>query len=253
MNNRLPDLNDLAFTGRNKQYGAYLLRKKYTRYLFISTLLTVLIVSIIILAFFLHFFFEEGRALELNYITDVQYFSMPLPQDDNNKLAGSLPLESTEEEAPQVVDSVTQEKLKPDTYLSTPEEENQALDSAGKNAGNAVTGNGSGDASGIVKVIDVYPRFPGGDEARLWFLRKTVRYPETALKASIQGIVLVVFIIEIDGSVSNVGVDKGIGGGCDEEAVRVVKLMPKWEPARRAGKPVRIVVRIPIIFRLPGK
>ena len=132
MSNRLPDLNDLAFAGRNKEYGAYPLRKKYPRYLLISTLLTVLMVSIVFLAFFLHFFLEEGRIPEFNYITDVQYFSMPLPKDDINKPAGSLPWNHTKEEAPLVVDSVTQANLKPDKYLATPEEENQVPDSAGK-------------------------------------------------------------------------------------------------------------------------
>jgi periplasmic protein TonB len=250
---RIPDLNDLAFEGRNQEYGAYPLRKKYPLYLFISILAGVFAFSILIMVFFLENILGSDSPVEMSYYTEVQYYSMPVPDIDLAKLAGSLPKPMEEQQIPVVSDTVTDQNLKPAEEPPPPEEEKTKSDTAGKNQGNAVSGTGAGDAGGIVTVIDVYPKFPGGDEARLWFLRKNIRYPETALKNGVQGVVIVVFIIETDGSLSNIEVNKGIGGNCDEEAVRVVKMMPRWEAARRSGKPVRVIVRMPITFRMPGK
>ena len=252
--NRVIDLFDIVFTGRNQAYGGYVLRKSYPRNLHVSTILAVCFAVIIVLTPFLYFYFEPLPLLDDDMITDVEYFSvMPPPNDDVNKLAGSLPEQAPEEMAPVVTDSVTEEKLKPVEDKPPVEEEERPADSAGKSPGNALSGYGTGDADGLVSMIDVYPRFPGGDDARLWFLRKNVRYPESAMKAGTQGVIVVVFIIETDGSVSNIEVTKAIGGGCDEEAIRVVKLMPRWEPARRNGKAVRVVIRMPIVFKMPGK
>ncbi len=126
-------------------------------------------------------------------------------------------------------------------------------DSSGTSDRGSPEGEPGGAEGGISSNVDVYPRFPGGDEARLYFLRKNVRYPELAIKNQVQGVVLLVFVIEIDGSVSNIRVSRGIGGGCDEESVRVTKMMPQWDPGKRNGKAVRVLVRMPIVFRIPGK
>ena len=72
-------------------------------------------------------------------------------------------------------------------------------------------------------------------------------------KTGIEGVVMVIFVIEPNGTLSNIEVSKGIGGGCDEEAIRVVKAMPLWEPGRRSGRAVRVLVRMPIVFKIPGK
>ena len=63
---------------------------------------------------------------------------------------------------------------------------------------------------------------------------------------------MVSLIVEKDGTVSNIRIVNGIGGGCDEEAVRVVSSMPRWTPAKRNGKPVRIILKMPVVFRIPG-
>ena len=71
-----------------------------------------------------------------------------------------------------------------------------------------------------------------------------------ARESGIQGVVYVTFVVEPDGSISNVRVIRGIGGGCDEEAIRVVKMMPKWIPGNQRGKPVRVQFNMPIKFTL---
>ena len=94
------------------------------------------------------------------------------------------------------------------------------------------------------------PSFPGGASALLSFLQDNVHYPEEALKDSIQGKVVVSFIIEKDGSISNVQVARGVHPLLDKEAVRVVGLMPKWNPAKSNGDYLRVKYNVPVIFKL---
>jgi len=97
------------------------------------------------------------------------------------------------------------------------------------------------------------PSYPSGDNARIDFMVKNITYPEKAKKNNIQGTVFVTFVIETDGSITNVKVLRGIGGGCDEEAVRVIKLMPKWNPGMQRGEAVRTQFNIPIKFTFDEK
>jgi protein TonB len=82
------------------------------------------------------------------------------------------------------------------------------------------------------------------------YLTSNIRYPEQARELDIQGTVFIEFVVEKDGSITNVVVKRGIGGGCDEEAVRVVKSMPKWKPGKQRGKPVRVRYTLPVRFQL---
>jgi TonB family protein len=104
----------------------------------------------------------------------------------------------------------------------------------------------------IFQVVDEMPEFPGGPEAMMKFVTSNVKYPEKAKDEGIAGRVFVSFVVEKDGTVSNVKVLRGIGGGCDEEAVRVVKSMPKWKPGMQKGKPVRVNFNMPFTFKLDG-
>ena len=106
------------------------------------------------------------------------------------------------------------------------------------------------DNDTVLSICEVMPEFPGGMEKFMEFLSGNIKYPETAKDKNISGRVFIQFVIEKDGAVSNVKVMKGIGGGCDEEAVRVVKSMPKWKPGMQDGKPVRVNYTLPILFKL---
>lgn len=102
----------------------------------------------------------------------------------------------------------------------------------------------------IFTIVEEQPSFPGGEAALFEYLKKNIVYPTIAKESGIQGTVFVQFVVEPDGSVSNVKVLRGIGGGCDEEAVRVVKSMPRWNPGKQRGKPVRVYFNLPIRFVL---
>lgn len=104
----------------------------------------------------------------------------------------------------------------------------------------------------IFTVVEESPSFPGGDVARIKFLQQNIVYPQMARESGIQGTVYVTFVVERNGNVTDVRVLRGIGGGCDEEAVRVIKAMPKWQPGKQRGKPVRVQFNMPIKFTLAG-
>jgi TonB family protein len=100
--------------------------------------------------------------------------------------------------------------------------------------------------------VDQWPSYPGGDTAMINFFKRNLQYPEMAKANNIEGRVFVRFVVEKDGTVSNVAVLRGIGGGCDEEALRVVKLM-QWNPGRQNGSALRVQYTLPILFSLAGK
>ncbi len=102
----------------------------------------------------------------------------------------------------------------------------------------------------VFVVVEKMPAYPGGDEARIKFLKENMKYPQEARQKGISGRVFVTFVVEKDGSTTNVKILRGIGGGCDEEAIRVVSLMPAWNPGLEKGKPVRVQFNLPIMFSL---
>ena len=102
----------------------------------------------------------------------------------------------------------------------------------------------------IFQIVEEMPAFPGGEAKLMEYVGKNVKYPQIARESGIKGRVFVSFVVEPDGSVSNVKVLRGIGGGCDEEAMRVVKAMPKWKPGKQRGKAVRVSYMLPVNFQL---
>lgn len=94
------------------------------------------------------------------------------------------------------------------------------------------------------------PRFPDGEKALVEYLSDNIKYPKAAKKQKIEGRVLLTFIVEKDGSLSEISVYRSVGGGCDEEALRVVEEMPLWTPARENGRAVRCRYTLPVLFRL---
>ncbi|HPE57776.1 MAG TPA: TonB family protein [Bacteroidales bacterium] len=106
--------------------------------------------------------------------------------------------------------------------------------------------------STIFAVVQKMPQFPGGDDARFKYIAENITYPPEALNKGIEGRVFVTFIVEKDGSISNIKTLRGIGSGCDEEAMRIVSNMPRWEPGTQRGKPVRVQFNMPILFQISG-
>jgi periplasmic protein TonB len=101
-------------------------------------------------------------------------------------------------------------------------------------------------------IIEELPQFPGGEKELFKFVSTNLNYPDIASQQGIEGIVYVTFTVEKDGSVGDIEILRGIGGGCDEEALRVVSIMPAWKPGTQKGKPVSVRYNMPVRFSLSG-
>ncbi len=104
----------------------------------------------------------------------------------------------------------------------------------------------------IFTVVEEAPEFIGGDEKLYEFLGDNMIYPQMARESGIQGIVYITFVVEPNGAITNVRVLRDIGGGCGEEATRVVNAMPKWKAGKQRGKAVRVQFNLPVKFTLEG-
>ncbi|MCR9016822.1 energy transducer TonB [Aquiflexum gelatinilyticum] len=110
-----------------------------------------------------------------------------------------------------------------------------------------------GSSDEVFDMVDEFPQFPGGIEAWGNFMKDNLKYPASAKDKGIEGTVYITFIINKDGSVSDAEILRGIGGGCDEEALRVVKASPNWNPGKKDGKIVRSRMRLPVQYALGKK
>jgi protein TonB len=135
----------------------------------------------------------------------------------------------------------TPQKSDPNADISIPEPVSK---------GPVSTDKSSVDPSKIFTSVEAEPTFPGGIEMFYKFLQYNIRYPAKAFENKIQGKVFVSFVVEKDGSLTDIKVLRGIGGGCDEEAVRVMNTSPKWRPGIQNGRPVRVQYTMPIGFNL---
>ena len=103
-------------------------------------------------------------------------------------------------------------------------------------------------ADEIFSIVEKQPQPEGGMAAFMAYVAENIRYPEAALRARVQGKVFVQFVVNADGSLVDFKVIKGIGAGCDEEAIRVLKGSPNWVPGKQRGKPVRVRMMVPVFF-----
>lgn len=105
----------------------------------------------------------------------------------------------------------------------------------------------------LITVVENMPEYPGGFDAMFDFINGNLEYPQEAKDAEIEGKVFVSFIVEQDGSLSSIKLLRGIGYGCDEAAMDVVRKMPNWKPATQRGKPVRVQYQLPFNFKLENE
>lgn len=106
------------------------------------------------------------------------------------------------------------------------------------------------DSEKVFTIVEEMPQFPGGDTGMFAFIKDNIRYPLEARTNNIQGKVYVSFIVDTNGAVINSKIVRGIGGGCDEEAMRVISMMPQWIPGKQNGKHVKVAYTTPIYFKI---
>ena len=256
LRNRL-DFDDLLFEKRNRDYGAYQLRKKYNSVMIGGIIAgTLLVATLVIVPFILANRDDKIHTGGIRYVK-VQMENMePPPEQIIVPQAPPPPiLKKTEELAkyvpPVIVDSVPPNEKSlatADELLSRPTNEISEIDGTGSVDDMGLGQDGS-DSDEPFFQVEIMPTFKGGDisKFREWVAMR-VNYPQEAIDKRIRGTVFLTFIVEKDGTVSNVTVIKGIHELLDKEAARVISESPKWTPGLQRGQPVRIRYSIPLSF-----
>ena len=249
-------MDDIVFKGRNQEYGSYFLRKKYRRFLTISLILGFLVVGGVVAYPLVTALINKSRLIrekEKEVVANMEKIRQDeLPPPPPPPPPPEAIVEKVKFTAPVVVEDTTIEvnmasmddlNKKGNNEAPTEDVEVEVKEEAPKVIETPVQAE-------IFTVVEEQPGYPGGEEARIGFLQQNIKYPEEAKELGIQGKVFVTFVVEVDGSITDVRVLRGIGGGCDEEAIRVVRAMPKWVPGKQRGVPVRVQFNLPIKFTL---
>lgn len=265
---------DLVFADRNKTYGAYELRSKSSKIMTKALLISAglfLLVSFAPLVYSKMFpSIVEVVAPPKVVVLDNVIHEMKKPEPEKKiEPAKSDPVKvktiavssnivvvdkkelpeppSIKEMQDAVISNKTQDgEIKPNLVINN-------VVATGNGDGLGKEGAATGwDANAIVGIegVDEYPEFADGMKAFTKYMERNLRYPSQAQEEGIKGKVFISFVVEIDGSITDVKVLRGIGFGCDEEAIKVIKKSPLWKPGKNKGTPVRVRYNMPINFNL---
>ena len=253
------DFDDLLFEKRNRDYGAYQLRKKYNSVMVAGILLaTLLVVSSVVMPFMISP--HSGKVLSggISYV-QVRMENLEPPVDEIIVPPPPPPPDAARMQEiikyvpPVVVDTLLPLEMSQQTtddVLAQPSTEN--IITGGTGTGNDLSSGQEGiETDEAFFIVEVMPSFKGGDLNKFsdW-VRKRTNYPQAAVDQRIEGKVYVTFVIETDGSVSNVTVVKGVNPLIDMEAVRTIQSSPKWSPGLQRGQPVRVRCSMGLNFAL---
>ena len=263
---------DLVFEGRNQAYGAYQLRKNTGKRNLLSLLVMAAVAILIGIAVGVNKVIEANKA-KVSVTTDVELSK--LAEKKEAKVERKEPVKMQEEQ--KVVEKVkssvkfTAPVIKKDDEVK-PEDEMKSQEDLAKTAtaigvfdvkGNdeaegevlkakevIVTEKPKEEETKVFDVVEQMPSFPGGQNALFEYLSKNIKYPVVAEENGVQGRVIVTFVVERDGSITDVKVAKSVDPSLDKEAMRVVRSMPHWIPGKQNGSAVRVKFTVPVTFRL---
>lgn len=264
----------LVFSNRNKNYGAYVLRKESSNIMVRALVIVVPIFLLLFVAPMLYAQLKPQPDKEVQVVMETRDVDIihelkpekPKAKEIEKELPKAEPVIEKVKQVNLSVNIVVVDKLDVAEPPTTIDLQNAVVGSVttdgeegkgnAKVTGNTEGGDGSGTATeGTNEIFDTYgveefPEFPGGMAAWSKFIQKNLRYPYMAQEKGVQGKVFVSFVIEKDGSVSDVALVKGIGAGCDEEALRVIKKSPRWKPGKQNKKEVRVRYNMPINYTI---
>ena len=267
--------SDLMFENRNKEYGAYVLRRQTTSRN-IKSIIAVLILFAIVMVYMVakNAYDDYQKA----HMAQTQVTELTALQDQKKEAKVERKEIVKQEKVEQVVEKVkssikfTAPVIKKDDEVR-PEDEMKSQDEIMNSKvavgfANVIGNDESGEVlkakemiinepvkpkeeeNKVFDVVEQMPSFPGGMAALMAYLQKSIKYPPVAEENGIQGRVVCTFVVERDGSVTDVKVAKSVDPSLDKEAVRVVSAMPKWIPGKQNGQSVRVKYTLPVTFRL---
>ena len=264
---------DLVFEGRNQAYGAYKLRKGTAKRNVWALLIVGLAAALLSLGLQLQKMAEANKKVENTQAVELAKLNTEKKEAKVEKK--EIIKQEPEKVVEQVKSSVkfTAPIIKKDSEVK--EEDEIKLDEVQKSdkAVGAFTVEGNDEVGGAVlkakediaapeppkhvveetkifTVVEQMPMYPGGDAALMGYLRDNIKYPTVAAENGVQGRVVVGFVVERDGSITDVNILRGVDPSLDREAMRVVKSMPRWNPGKQNGSAVRVKYQVPVSFRL---
>lgn len=256
-----PVRNDLVFENKHKDYGAYDLRKNHNRSVAIALLITgasfIFVVSLPAIIDWIKNATEEV-AVPID-MTQVD-LTAPPPLDETEPPPPPPPpppvMETVKFTPPVVTDEEVVEDPPPVQTEETPQISTVTQEGTGDEDIIIPENTGNGVVEPVIEapltIVEQMPTFPGGEVEMMKYIQKNVQYPQVEKEAGISGTCYVTFVVEKDGSITDVKVLRGVSGGpgCDKEAQRVVKSMPHWKPGKQNGREVRVQFNLPIKFTL---
>ena len=265
---------DLVFEGRNQAYGAYKLRKGTSKRNIWSLIIVALAAILLFLGLQLQKMAEANKTVE-----NTQAVELAKLQEKKKEAKVEKKQEIIKQEPEKVVEQVkssvkftapvikkdNEVKEEDEIKLEEVEKSNKAVGSFNVEGNDEVGGavlkakeeiaapeppKQVVEETKIFTVVEQMPLFPGGDAALMGYLRDNIHYPTVAAENGVQGRVVVGFVVERDGSITDVNVLRSVDPSLDREAMRVVKSMPKWTPGKQNGSAVRVKYQVPVTFRL---
>lgn len=250
--------DDIVFEKRNKDYGAYINRKNYSKYVIIALGITVAVLILVLAAPAIARLLksaekaEDPTLKEMTVTLDQPPPITPQPPPPDVRIPPPvktvikfLPPKVTEKEVVEEEPMPTIEEIK--------ENETGAVEQVG--TGEVVFEEPVVESTGeeedkIFYAVEQQAEFPGGIQAMMKFLQKNIKYPASAKRMGIEGKVFVKFIVDKEGGISNIEIMKGMNADLDKEAIRVIKLMPPWKPGKQNGRSVKSQFVLPVYFKL---
>jgi periplasmic protein TonB len=255
------DYLDIVFDGRNKAYGGYELRRNYGQRV-AKSMMVLVFLALSISALAVRNLKPGKKAIE--YVTpvapiDPHIFDPPItpppPPVPPPPPPPPAPPHPTTRFTQMVIDKddrINEHELPPnqkDIVESGPTDADGELTDL-KPAIGTPGGTGEVVTPIVPKVFNYVEQMPKPDYDVQTYLAKNMKYPDAARENNIEGRVIVEFVINEDGSISNIQVAQGIGGGCDQEAMRVIGTLPPWKAGKQNGKAVKVLFKLPIVFKL---
>jgi periplasmic protein TonB len=252
-----PERVELVFADRNKEYGGYVIRRNYQRRVVVALVIAVVALLIAVGVPKLMEVLSKVKMGAKDTMNEAVTLAEPPPIDKTAPPPPPVipppPVQQTIKFTPPKVvkdeeaqePPPTQEETK-DVQVSTQTQEGSKDVVDLPTDAPAV----DPDEGKVFTVVEEMPNFPGGEEKLFEYLQKNIKYPPVARENGIQGRVYVTFVVDKDGKIKDAKVLRGIGGGCDEEALRVVRGMPEWKPGKQNGRSVQVQYNLPVNFTL---
>ena len=262
---------DLVFEGKNKKYGAYFLRSTSSRRHIVAFLVVLIFVGVVAaIPSLMEVVKPKNDALagvdEAYELSNLSNVEEQVPEENiirQETAPPPPPLKATIQFTPPVI--TEDEKVTDENQMKSQDELNESKVQVsvatveGTNDKDAVDIADLKDHKVIVEEkepekpfvsVEQMPQFPGGQAELMKFIGSNLKYPTIAAENGIEGRVIIRFVVGKDGAVSNIEVQRGLDSSCDKEAIRVVKMMPKWIPGKQNGREVPVYFTLPVLFKL---